>query len=200
LTYDSTWSIALRIFHDPETGEVAGQGVHADRTRGKVTTERMLEMALSTHAAYSQEGAYILTAADVTGFGGKMFREAVMRDIPDLLSIELAGAAQRKRKLLGDLRTMLDSGRLKLPRDGIWGQVRLQLLAYKLEDRKIEQDAVVALALAVAAARRVHSAGAMSARFEYYRYSEERPGRQWPVGEREPTAIMTLSEYYGERR
>jgi hypothetical protein len=78
-----------------------------------------------------------------------MFREALDREVPNLTNVEFGGTVQKKRKLLGDLRTLIDSGRLILPRVGIWLQVRKQLLGYKLEDRSIEQDAVMALVCAV---------------------------------------------------
>jgi hypothetical protein len=48
------------------------------------------------------------------------------------------------------LRVVIDRGWLKMPRSGrFWGQLRRQLLGYKLDDKKLTQDAVMALALAV---------------------------------------------------
>jgi predicted RNase H-like nuclease len=67
--------------------------------------------------------------------------------------------------LLGDLRTLIDEGRLLLPKEGTWAQVRKQLLAYKQDDRKIEQDAVMALVCAVHLLRRTPVDGRASVEF-----------------------------------
>ena len=48
-----------------------------------------------------------------------------------------------------------------------WGQLRRQLLSYKLDDKKIEQDAVMALALAVHHAVR-NSGGGASLEFRFF--------------------------------
>jgi predicted RNase H-like nuclease len=68
--------------------------------------------------------------------------------------------------LLGDLRTIIDEGRLLLPKEGVWAEVRKQLLGYKLEDRKIVQDAVMALVCAVSLLRRTPVDGETSVAFD----------------------------------
>jgi predicted RNase H-like nuclease len=105
------------------------------------------------------------TAIDATGFGGKMFREALESSVANITNVEFGGTVQKKRMLLGDLRTMIDEGRLLLPAQGAWAQVRKQLLQYKLDDRKIEQDAVMALVCAVYLLRRTPVDGRMSTEF-----------------------------------
>jgi hypothetical protein len=82
--------------------------------------------------------------------------------------VEFGGTVQKKRKLLGDLRTLIDEGRLILPRTGIWLLVRRQLLGYKLEDRGIEQDAVMALVCAVHLLRRTSDGSDIAGDFDLY--------------------------------
>lgn len=149
---DSLWSVVFDM-----TDEVCF-GVNIERARGKKTVDGIVELAETMHFTYDNDRAglktFCATAIDATGFGGKMFKEALDEGIPGgVKAIEFGGTTQRKRKLLGDLRTMIDSGRLKMPREGLWLQVRRQLLGYKLDDRHIEQDAVMALACAVAIIR-----------------------------------------------
>lgn len=159
LRLDSTWSIVVQAIVLPEdqaTGEITLFGVRAERLRGKQTTPAIVGLAMDAHNAYdvARLNSQCSTALDATGFGGKMFREALEKEIPTVRSIEFGGSLQKKRKLLGDLRTMLDSGRLIMPRVGVWLAVRRQLLGYKLDDRAIEQDAVMALACIVAEVKR----------------------------------------------
>jgi hypothetical protein len=90
--------------------------------------------------------AYCETGVDTTALGGHMFRELIEEHIP-IRSIEFGGVTKIKRKMLSDLRTAIDEGRLIMPTDGEWREVRAQLLNYKLMDRKIEQDLVMGLAI-----------------------------------------------------
>jgi hypothetical protein len=55
-----------------------------------------------------------------------------------------------------------------MPRTGIWLAVRRQLLGYKLDDKHIEQDAVMALACAVSEIRRNPPGGLTSVPFDAY--------------------------------
>ncbi len=124
-------------------------------------------MVWAGFAAFDQPAinSVCYTATDATGFGGKMFREALDLSVPNVTNVEFGGTTQKKRMLLGNLRTMIDEGRLLLPKDGAWAQVRKQLLNYKLDDRKIEQDAVMALVCAVHLLRRTPVDGRMSTEF-----------------------------------
>ncbi len=163
---DSAWSIVLKVVpnvDDPSKPFLVG--VRAEQRRGQKSTETLVSMAADSFNAYNvgRLNSICYTATDATGFGGKMFREALEGEIPNLTNVEFGGTIQKKRMLLGDLRTLIDEGRLLLPREGIWLQVRKQLLGYRLEDRKIEQDAVMALCCAVYLLRRTPVDGATSA-------------------------------------
>ena len=167
-TQDSAWSIVLAVIPNAQTPEDPHLiGVRAEQKRGQKSTDTVVNLAAEAHNAYDVDRlkTRCYTAIDATGFGGKLFRELLEREVPNLVNVEFGGTVQKKRKLLGDLRTVIDSGRLHLPREGIWLQVRRQLLGYKLDDRGIEQDAVMALVCAIYLLRR-SSDGAGSIPFD----------------------------------
>lgn len=182
---DSAWSIVLDVIHHRQTGQPIGAGVYAAKARGKLTTPQLVALAATPHNSYdnSRIGSFCSTAIDATGFGGKMFKEALEEEVPTVRSIEFGGSIQKKRKLLGDVRTMLDEGRLFFPKSGIWLKLRAQLLGYKLDDRSIEQDAVMALACAVAEVRRVPAGGRQAQPFDFHSTASpdlpEGDGRRW---------------------
>lgn len=161
---DSAWSIVLKVVPSEVYGRPYLVGVRAEQRRGQKSTETLVALAVDAFNAYHVEriNSRCYTALDATGFGGKMFREQIEGYIPNLTNIEFGGTIQKKRMLLGDLRTVIDEGRLLLPKEGVWLQVRKQLLGYRLEDRKIEQDAVMALVCAVNLLRRTSVDGVTS--------------------------------------
>ncbi|MSP56414.1 MAG: hypothetical protein EXR69_12545 [Myxococcales bacterium] len=167
---DSAWSITLKIVANPdEPDRPFLVGVNAEQRRGQKSTETLVRLVADAYNLYGRHGSRCYTAIDATGFGGKMFREALDGIVPDVTNVEFGGTIQRKRMLLGDLRTLIDEGRLLLPRAGVWLQVRKQLLGYRLEDRKIEQDAVMALCCAVFLLRRTPMGGGTSQPFDMSR-------------------------------
>lgn len=169
---DSAWSIVLKVVANPKTPDRPFLvGVRAEQKRGQKSTETLVALAADAHNAYAAYRPAGLSSAcytgiDATGFGGKMFREALDDHIPNITNVEFGGTILKKRMLLGDLRTIIDEGRLLLPKTGIWLEVRRQLMRYKLEDRKIVQDAVMALACGVSLLRRHAIDGATSAQFD----------------------------------
>jgi hypothetical protein len=171
---DSSWSVVFDCTRVPATG------VKVMRTRGKQTTTQIVALAADSHNAYNvaraRHRSWCSTAIDATGFGGKMFAEA-LDGISPLRLVEFGGSKQKKLKLLGDLKTMLDQGKLLMPRSGEWLVVRRQLLGYKLADRAIDQDAVMALACAVAEIRRSPAEAEESVPFDVFT-----PGSEVPAG------------------
>ena len=153
---DSAWSIILKVVEnndDPDKPFLVG--VYAEQKKGQKSTPELVSLAEDGYLQFSgRNGTVCYTALDATGFGGKMFREAIETSVPNLTNVEFGGTIQKKRMLLGDLRTLIDEGRLLLPDEGVWREVRKQLLRYKLEDRKLVQDAVMALVCAVFLLRR----------------------------------------------
>ena len=162
LTYDSTWAMVLDI-----TGGVTWRGAWVDRLSGRQTSLVVAALALHGHNAYSDPTKRITchTGLDATGFGGKMFRDLL--PIP-VRMVEFGGTKAKKLMLLNSLKKVIEEGKLKLPKHGKWLGVRRQLLGYKLDDRKIEQDAVMALAVAVDVARRNPGASAQEVAFDYF--------------------------------
>lgn len=172
---DSAWSIVLKLSPNPDDPDRPYLvGVRAEQKKGPKSTEALQMLAVDAFNAYNvrrkavngvDQSSVCYTALDATGFGGKMFREVIEGDVPNLTNIEFGGSIQKKRMLLGDLRTIIDEGRLLLPKEGVWLQVRKQLLRYRLDDKKIEQDAVMALVCAIALLRRTNLDGVTSVPF-----------------------------------
>ena len=173
-TQDSMWSITLALVPNLEDSDKPYLvGVRAEERKGQKSTEAMVTMVYEAYAAYERparagHGRQLIpasrcyTASDVSGFGGKMFLEALNEEVPNVTNVEFGGTVQKKDKMLGDLRTIIDEGRLLLPKDGIWSKVRAQLLHYRRDDRKITQDAVMALVCAIYLVRHTPTDGQAS--------------------------------------
>jgi hypothetical protein len=162
---DATWCITLDYSKRDNV-----TGVRVRRSIGSQTIPAIVNMARESYLLYGPlgGGGACATVIDSTGMGGKMFREE-FRVIPNVHEFDFAGVASKKLRLLSDLRTLIDKGWLKLPRSGrFWSELRRQLLSYRLSDRKITQDAVMALAVAVFHAVRNSGEVAKSAEFSYY--------------------------------
>jgi len=143
LTYDATWSVVL----DHTTIDRV-IGVKATRREGKQNLPNLVTLISVTHAIFNTGKARCLTACDVSGMGGKVFREA-LQDLHPFRGVEFGGVKSRKMKLLTDLKGYIEKGWIRLPRKGVWLEVRRQLLSYRLDDSKLKTDAVMALAVAV---------------------------------------------------
>ena len=164
LTYDSTWSIVLDV-SDPQRMV----GVSARMKSGRQTADGLVALAYNQHNAYNKLSDRIScsTGIDSTGFGGKVFR-SMLGGISPLLSVEFGGRRTAKLRLLSNLKSALDDGRLVFPRSGIWLVLRRQLLGYKLNDRKLATDAVMALAVALHVASRMVGNNDVTPIFDYF--------------------------------
>jgi hypothetical protein len=141
---DAAWGITLDF-----TNPKALTGVRARSGDGKQAIQTVVNMVREGHLLYSSDGASCTTIIDSTAMGGKMFKQE-FSIIKPLRDFDFGGTKSQKLQLLSDLRVVIDRGWLKMPRSGrFWGQLRRQLLGYKLDDKKLTQDAVMALALAV---------------------------------------------------
>jgi len=160
---DKCWSMVCEV-------NVHGDliGVSLDRQEGKQTTRGIVALGARDHARYASGGADVETGVDGTALGGHMFRDLLEESIPAVRTIEFGGVVSTKRKLLSDLRTAFDEGRIKLPASGVWQEAQKQCLNYKLADRKLEQDLVMCLAIIVKLSRALPLPGAkVDNRFEY---------------------------------
>jgi len=143
MTHDATWSITLDY-----TNPKVVLGVRAERREGKQSMPRLVALISEVHYAYNENKARAMTACDTSGMGGKVFKEALSVLHP-FRAVEFGGVKSRKMKLLIDLKGYIESGILKFPKQGVWLGLRKQLLAYRLDDSRLDTDAVMALAVAV---------------------------------------------------
>jgi hypothetical protein len=166
---DKTWCLVFRVRPDG-----VAVGVTIQRQSGKQTTRGITRLGKRIYHVYWMKGkAQIECGVDTTALGGHMFRDLLEEDddqfpgIP-VRSVEFGGVAQTKRKLLSDARSAIDEGKIIFPTEGEWAEVRKQLRNYKLLDRKIEQDLVMCVAIAVKLLRSApDQSGRPAARFEY---------------------------------
>jgi hypothetical protein len=159
LTYDSTWSIVLDV-----TDAEHVVGVSARHQTGRTTGPVIAALVTVQHMAYTGQGLVCVTGVDTTGFGGAMFRDSLPIRVK---SVEFGGTRGRKLKLLTDLKAALEGGKLRFPRSGPWLTLRRQLLGYRLEDKKLSTDAVMALAVAWSMVKYAPTP-APSTRFDYF--------------------------------
>ena len=143
LVHDATWSIVVD-HTDPD--RVTGAKV--TRKEGKQSLPALVTLISVTHGIFNTNKARCLTACDVSGMGGKVFKDA-LSDLHPFRGVEFGGVRSRKLKLLTDLKGYIEQGKLRFPRVGVWLELRAQLLAYRLDDAKLKTDAVMALAVAV---------------------------------------------------
>ena len=161
IKHDATWAMTLDITKRPWIG------VRADRQSGRQTITAVVNMVRQAHLLYNADGAKSSVIMDETGIG-KMYRQEFSMIRP-LRTFDFGGTKAKKLNLLTNLKAAIDRGDIRLPRKGAyWSQVRRQLLGYKLDDGKLEQDAVMTLAMAVHHALRNPSAPLDDPVFEYY--------------------------------
>jgi len=146
LAHDATAVVTLDYSQRP------WRGVRVKRMSGHQKLPGIVNMVREGHLLYSQ-GSFSTTIVDSTGLGGKLFKQE-FSVIKPLRTFDFAGTKAKKLELLSDLKAAVDRGDLKLPRGGIWETVRRQLLGYKLDDKNIEQDFVMSLAMGVRHASR----------------------------------------------
>jgi hypothetical protein len=185
LRHDSTWTVVLDV-----TDREHPFGVKAQYKMGKQNVESVIGLVADNHNAYNTSTTWCSTAIDSTSFGGKMFKDALSHITP-LRSVEFGGTRAKKLKLLSDLRTMLDQGKLKFPRIGPWLTLRRQLMGYKLNDKGLDTDAVMALAVAVSELRRTPGESLDSQPFDYFSSNKVPRGTpQWL--DRTPGVLLTI--------
>jgi len=152
---DKCWSLVFKVVR-PKMGKPRLVGVSIDRMVGKQTVDGIVRLGEGQHRKYerrrgrgrqSQATAEVITGVDTTALGGHMFSELLENAGVSHRKIEFGGQSKVKREMLSDLRTLLDEGLITMPTSGYWIEARKQLVNYKLLDRKIEQDIVMALAI-----------------------------------------------------
>lgn len=164
---DATWALTLDMLPGKKI-----RGVRARRRMGRQTIPAVVNMVNEGHLLYGpQSRAACTSIIDSTGLGGKLFKQE-FSIIKPLREFDFSGTKAKKLELLSDLKAAIDRGDLQLPRGGLWNDVRRQLLGYKLDDKKIEQDAVMTLAIAVRFATRHNYVPAKDPSFSYFGASD----------------------------
>lgn len=183
LTYDAMWSIVLDI-----TDGDHWEGVKCGFLAGRRTQEDLTELTIDHYNSYevNRRGlrSHCSLGVDATGMGGKMFREQLDNaGVLDVRNIEFGGRTltKGKRKVLTDLRSAIDNGRIRLPRVGDWMKVRRQFMRYRTDITKPEDDAIMALGCAIQ---------------EALRYSGRSGGATVPFDARlpDPSTVATVKE------
>jgi hypothetical protein len=158
---DSTWAIVLDY-----TEKNRIKGVRARTRSGKQTIQAVVNMVRENHLLFNENSSCI-TIVDETGFGGKLFKQE-FSVIKPIRGYDFGGTKAKKLDLLSDLRTAIDRRQVIFPKTGVWLRLRRQLLSYKLDDKKLEQDAVMALAIALRHAVRNSSDHLETPTFNYF--------------------------------
>lgn len=161
ISHDATWGLVLDYTVKPWLG------VRVRKRQGRQSIPSVVNMIREGHLLYQQDGAMCSTVVDDTGMGGKMYRQelAVIRP---LRTFDFAGTRARKDDLLANLRAVIDAKGLRLPKSGPWAELRRQLLGYKRDDKKLTQDGVMTLAMAVWHASRNPDNPLPDATFSYF--------------------------------
>ena len=162
ISADSTWAVTVD-YSDRQNL----RGVRARRRGGKQTIPAVVNMVRESHLLYNQDRSFCTTVVVSTGLGGRLFQQE-FNVIRPIRGVDFGGTKAKKLEMLHDLKSIIDKGQIAFPRVGPWMEMRKQLLAYKLNDKKLETDAVMALALAVRHALRNPEKAVENPTFSYY--------------------------------
>lgn len=166
ISSDATWTVVLDY-----TDRTRLVGVRARKREGKQTIPAVVNMVRENSLLYQQDGAFCTTIVDETGLGGRLFRQE-FNIIKPLRGYDFGGTKSKKLILLATLKSIMDKRLLVLPRGNPWDELRRQLLSYKLDDKKLDTDAVMALAMAVWYASRNPEKPIKDPAFTYYGASD----------------------------
>ena len=162
ISSDATWTVVLDY-----TDRTRITAVRARKREGKQTIPAVVNMVRENALLYQQDGAFCTTIVDETGLGGRLFRQE-FSIIKPLRGYDFGGTKAKKLNLLATLKSMLDKKMIVIPRGQPWDDLRRQLFSYKLNDKKLTTDAVMALALAAWHASRNPEQPVKDPAFTYY--------------------------------
>lgn len=169
---DPTAMIALDVTRQPWVG------VEMIDQKRPVGIDRLLDQMWEKHRFYNgvSDGmgrrSVGTTAFDSTSMGGQMIVQ-FLRGMSPQITFNFGGVSRIKDDALSNLRAALLQGKLMLPET--WQPVKRQLINYRREDKNIQQDLVIALAMATSAA--TSASGAMVARFDPHAVIAQSYGR-----------------------
>jgi hypothetical protein len=149
-------------------------GVRIREIASPATVPAIINQAREGSLLFGRGVGACMTVLDSTGLGGKMFLEGFNEAIWPVLQFDFAGRASKKLDMLGDVKTLVEKDAIRLPGRGrLWQKLRRQMLGYRITDKKIEQDLVMALGLAVYHAVRNSGEVAPTNDFDYFGFSDE---------------------------
>ena len=146
---DPTVLIVLDITRKP------WRAVRFRRWERPMGTDSLLQAMEAEHRFWSSGSAneavrpWAITGFDATAMGGAMFND-LLRSIRPRLPVNFGGP-KAKTQMLTNLRTMMARRELVWPSD--WLVLKKEIMGYRLDDKHIRQDAVMAAAGAVETAR-----------------------------------------------
>lgn len=144
--------------------ELPWVGVHYEWLRRPIGLGALVVKIFNLHVLFNGAkdpvgrvaDSWAMTGWDATSMGGAMMRESLAGISPQM-PVNFGGTSKIKLDALTDLRAALSRGRLILP--AAWTRAKREVLNYRIEDKKIEQDSVMALAGAVKVAQSVKGPG-----------------------------------------
>lgn len=142
---DPTVMIVLDVTRKP------WRGVKFRRWVKPMPVQTLVQAMKDEHYAWQQgqpgmTRPTVVTGFDATSMGGTVIGQ-LLGDLSPKRGMDLAGSAKKKLQALTDLRGAMSSLQLLWPED--WLTLRKEIMGYRLDDKHIRQDAVMAAAGAV---------------------------------------------------
>jgi len=134
------------------------QGVYFEHQAKPIGVNRLLPVIWGLHNLYNGSSdrlgrvahSMATTGFDATSMGGSIIRHSLVGLSP-LKPLNFGGTSKIKRDALNNLRSGMLMGEIQFPKS--WTRLRREVLNYRLEDKDIQQDSVMAAAGASAIAR-----------------------------------------------
>lgn len=119
--------------------------VHESWNKKPSGIQSLLSEMFGLHYRYGSEGT-VFTVYDSTGMGGKIISQSLYALNPKR-GLDTAGSSSLKLNMLANLRAALTKRELWIPET--WVGLKRELLNYRLEDKNIQTDRVMALSMGV---------------------------------------------------
>lgn len=163
LASDPTVCVILDVTHEPFKGVYYRRWEKPMPFRELVTEMTRLHYYYNTPVQYSAGNPpRAMTGFDASSMGGVAVRQE-LSGISPMRPISMSGSSRMKTEMLINLRTMMATRQLLLPDK--WTQLKREVLSYRRDDDKLQQDSVMALTGAAKIAQSGYS-GSRRARFD----------------------------------
>lgn len=160
---DPTVCVILDVSSEPFKGVYYRRWEKPMPFRELITEMTRLHYYYSTPQRYKPGRApKVITGFDASSMGGVAVRQE-LSGITPVRAVSMSGSSRMKTEMLINLRTMLATRTLILPDK--WTQMKREILSYRRDDDKLQQDSVMALVGAAKIAQAGHT-GVRRARFD----------------------------------